>query len=591
MMRRTLHLAALSMVAAVLAGAPARADDSPLDTRVMIENFVADQATVRDFHSVPLSAQARDRMRRFLTGWQARIEAQRDGFASLSRPAQIDLLLLRNRVRTSLRRLETEAAREAEIAGLVPFADDVVKLEEARRRMESVSARDAAGVLSSIADAAKALTDRVKKPAKEKDPKEKDAEENADALHPSKHQAFRAARAVDRLTRTLKTWFEYRDGYEPEFGWWNRAPHKAAKTALDEYAKHLRETVAGVKKEGGDLFGDPIGREALTAAIREESMPYGPDELLAIAEREMDWCRARAKELTEKLPGDDWKALLAHVKSLHAEPGEMDDLVARQSKEAIEFVESRELLTVPPLCKEAWYLDMISSKGQKTLPYAAYSGQRMHVAYATEDMSHSDKLMSMRGNNEHFSRIVTPHELIPGHHLQLFVADRANAQRQAFRTPFFVEGWALYWEMRLWDLDWPRGPEDRVGMLFWRKHRCARIVVTIKFHLGEMEPSEMVDYLVDVVGHEKSAAESEVRRYISGGYGPLYQCAYMIGGQQIRALHRELVESGRMTERTFHDRVLEQNSIPVEFVRAALSDAPLSLNHETKWRFYGDLGK
>ena len=58
------------------------------------------------------------------------------------------------------------------------------------------------------------------------------------------------------------------------------------------------------------------------------------------------------------------------------------------------------------------------------------------------------------------------------------------------------------------ELGWPRGPEDKVGMLFWRMHRCARIVVTIKFHLGDMEPQEMVDYLVDVVGHERSATSA-----------------------------------------------------------------------------------
>ena len=146
MIRRTLHLVTVSMVTALLAGVPAtpaRADDSPLDTRVMIENFTADEATVRDFHSVPLSPQARERMRGLLTGWRARIEAERDGFASLSRSQQIDLLLLRNRIRASLRRLETEAAREADIAKLVPFAADIVNLEEQRRRMESVTARDA----------------------------------------------------------------------------------------------------------------------------------------------------------------------------------------------------------------------------------------------------------------------------------------------------------------------------------------------------------------------------------------------------------------------------------------------------------------
>ena len=53
------------------------------------------------------------------------------------------------------------------------------------------------------------------------------------------------------------------------------------------------------------------------------------------------------------------------------------------------------------------------------------------------------------------------------------MADRYRAYREPFTTPFSVEGWALYWELLLWDLDFPRSPEDRVGMLVWPyTHAC-----------------------------------------------------------------------------------------------------------------------
>jgi uncharacterized protein (DUF885 family) len=218
---------------------------------------------------------------------------------------------------------------------------------------------------------------------------------------------------------------------------------------------------------------------------------------------------------------------------------------------------------------------MIDEGVQKTLPCAAYGGQEMLVAYPTRSMDNDAKLQSMRGNNEHFSRIVTPHELVPGHHLQGYMEDRWATQRRFGGTPFLTEGWALYWELRMWDLGWARGPEDRLGMLFWRAHRAARIIVSLKFHLGEMKPQEMIDFLVDRVGHEKDGATSEVRRYIGGGYGPLYQCAYLCGGLQLLALHADVVGGGRLSERQFHDAVLQQSNIPVALIRAALTDAPL----------------
>jgi len=94
----------------------------------------------------------------------------------------------------------------------------------------------------------------------------------------------------------------------------------------------------------------------------------------------------------------------------------------------------------------------------------------------------------------------------------------------------------------------------------------------------------MITFLVDRAGLEPDGATGEVRRWIDGGYGPLYQCAYMTGGLQVRALRREV--GNRMTERAFHDAVLEQNSIPIELIRAAMiDDVPLSREFKAGWRF------
>ena len=78
-------------------------------------------------------------------------------------------------------------------------------------------------------------------------------------------------------------------------------------------------------------------------------------------------------------------------------------------------------------------------------------------------MDHADKLMSMRGNNIHFSRATVHHELIPGHHLQGFMTARYSPHRRVFGTPFWTEGWSLYWEMLLWDTGFPKTPENRVA--------------------------------------------------------------------------------------------------------------------------------
>ena len=197
--------------------------------------------------------------------------------------------------------------------------------------------------------------------------------------------------------------------------------------------------------------------------------------------------------------------------------------------------------------------------------------------------------MSMRGNGIHVSRATVQHELIPGHHLKGFMSDRSNVHRNLFSTPFMGEGWALYWELLLWDHGFPRSPEDRVGMLWWRMHRAARIIFSLNFHLGRWTPEQCIDFLVNRVGHERFTATGEVRRSFAGNYSPLYQVAYMMGGLQIRSLYKELVETKKMTPKQFHDAILKANSMPIEMLRALMTSQPLTRDYRAQWKYYGDV--
>jgi uncharacterized protein (DUF885 family) len=123
-------------------------------------------------------------------------------------------------------------------------------------------------------------------------------------------------------------------------------------------------------------------------------------------------------------------------------------------------------------------------------------------------------------------------------------------------------------------------------MLFWRMHRCARIIFSLNYHLGKWSPQQCIDFLVDRVGHEKANAEGEVRRSFVGGYSPLYQVAYLVGGLQLFSLKKELVDSGKMTLKQFHDTVIKENLIPVELLRATLTNQKLDRDFTTQWKFY-----
>jgi uncharacterized protein (DUF885 family) len=208
-------------------------------------------------------------------------------------------------------------------------------------------------------------------------------------------------------------------------------------------------------------------------------------------------------------------------------------------------------------------------------------------------MNTVQKIESMRGNNIPFSHATAFHEMIPGHNMQYYIAPRFAAVRGTpTGTSFWGEGWPVYWETLLYDMGFDDTPELRVGALFWRMHRCARIVFSMKFHLGQWSPQECIDYLVDKVGHERENATAEVRRSFAGSYGPLYQAAYLTGALQMRELRKEIVDSGAMTLKAFHDAVIRMGSMPIALVRLALGRQPLRPDMSLDWKCFGpDPGK
>jgi uncharacterized protein (DUF885 family) len=557
---RPMRTRPLVVLALLVAAGSAQAPD----LRDRIETLQADLRDLGRRYDVPMSSERRLRL---MARWQQERRAiDAMDFDALPHDARVDWVLLDNHVRRSLEDLQLEAARDAEIAELLPFTHLIVELAEGRRRRDELSARDAAARVSEIATGAvetrKRLTGAGARPLP--------------AALPA-----RAATRLAALRTVLQQWFQFRDGYDPQFSWWVRAPQQAADEALQSLYDALRAIVPPV--DDRTLVGDPVGEAALRRELAREWIPYDPAELVAIAEREFAWCDAETEAAAKAMGCRDWREALEKVKQRHRDPGQQPALIRELAEEAIAFLEQRDLITIPPLAKECWRMSMMSRDAQRTNPFFL-GGETIQVSFPTDAMAHIEKLQALRSNNEHFCRATVHHELIPGHWLQQYSQARYRTWREPFDTPFWIEGWALYWEMRLYDLGLAKSPEDKVGMLYWRKHRCARIVFSLNFHLGRWTGPQCVEYLIDRVGHERAAAEGEVRRSVGGLYPPLYQAAYMLGGLQLRALHGELVGPGRMTEKQFHDAVLRQNSIPIAAVRAALRSEPVG-KELPPWRF------
>jgi hypothetical protein len=555
------------------------------DLRTVVTRYTQDKAAIDRRYPVAGSQARTARMRALESGWQRRLPEV--DFDALNPEGQLDYIALRNRIDYDLATLALLEERGAQIAPLLPFFDDARLLAEARFDRKRADPQTTARTLDRIGKQARDLT----KTFAERKPG------SALRVGPREFSSVTALRAADQLQalrETLKDWNAFYDGYDPNYTWWARKPYADADAALQKYAETLKPPPAKDAPgaaQSSTIAGDPVLAKGLAADLAVEMIPYTPAELITIGEREFTWVEARLLEVSRRMGyGDDWKAALEYTKNRAPAPGEAPWAIFDIAAYEEDFIAKRHDITLAPLAREIWRLAMQTPERQLINPFFN-GGEVTRLSYPTDSMTLDERAMSMRGNSPHLNFPTVQHELVPGHHYQQFMNDRFNVHRQFLNdTPFWTEGWALYWELQLWDAaDFPRNDPDRIGMLFWRAHRAARIVFSMNYQLGRWTPQQCVDFLVDRVGHERANAEAEVRRTTQAP--PLYQAAYLLGALQLRSLYQELVTNGRMSGTEFHDGILIGGPMPIELVRARLTQQKLTRDFKSGWRFYDLAGR
>ncbi|KAH0279813.1 hypothetical protein KCU91_g1459, partial [Aureobasidium melanogenum] len=543
--------------------------------RAMIECVTADVLDIEQFYNITFSKTRINRLKDYYRDKLTELKTVE--FLFLNSEDRTDYILLEKYLHQQLGSLASLETSLEELKPIIePFASNLVELIERRQKVVPTTGRYAADVLSSVSeDVGKKLHAITCNISRTSDPA-------------ARFAAYRAVKCVEELRGALEECMLFYKGYDPDFTWWTSAPFREVIRQLKTFQEAATATLVKNSTDSStdDIVGQPVGRSGLLTDLDAQFIAYSAEELIEIANKEYAWCETEMIKASKALGyAQDWKAALEHVKNLYVEPGQQTRLVHELSEEAVAYVKRHDMVTVPTIAEECWRTFMMSPERQKVNPFFL-GGEALIVSYPTDTMSHADKLMSMRGNNRPMSRSTVFHELIPGHHLQMHMIARYRSYRSLFTTPFWIEGWAFYWEFVLWDRGFASTPEEKIGMLFWRMHRCARIIFSLKFHMNQMTPQECIDYLVDKVGHERATAEGEVRRSFNGDYNALYQAGYMLGALQIYALRKEMVENGDLSEKEFHDRILKEGEMPIEILRALMQDQRLRPGHKAAWKFY-----
>jgi prolyl oligopeptidase len=163
---------------------------------------------------------------------------------------------------------------------------------------------------------------------------------------------------------------------------------------------------------------------------------------------------------------------------------------------------------------------------------------------------------------------LTLHEAVPGHHLQVALAQEMSGQpwfRRQLGSTAFVEGWALYAERLGYEMGMYEDPMQEYGALGFEMWRACRLVVDAGMHAKNWTREQAIEFMMQNVPNSEVDIANEVDRYITD---PGQACAYKIGQLAILKLREEaeaqLKDMFRLPE--FHNVVLRNGAVPLDML-------------------------
>jgi uncharacterized protein (DUF885 family) len=217
----------------------------------------------------------------------------------------------------------------------------------------------------------------------------------------------------------------------------------------------------------------------------------------------------------------------------------------------------------------------------EVLPVPAYEEADSTIAYYREPAADGSRPGRYYVNTSapetrprYEAEVLAFHEAIPGHHLQIAIAQEREELprfRRHSGPTAFAEGWALYTERLCDEMGLYSGDLDRMGMLSYDAWRAARLVVDTGIHAYGWTRDDAIDYLSANTLLAANNVENEIDRYIAW---PGQALAYKLGQRELLDLRdqaRARMGAG-FRYPDFHDRVLENGAVPLSVLRGVIQD-------------------
>lgn len=283
----------------------------------------------------------------------------------------------------------------------------------------------------------------------------------------------------------------------------------------------------------------------------------------------------------EWMPGEDPpvddKALLAQLfgRVSRDRAQETAEFVADYKTLVVEserFLRERNLITLPdPLTlvtdqSPSFFVGQSVGGVYPAGPFAPEAKTLWFLPTPSGHASPAEKEAFFRDFNHHFNVMITPHEILPGHYLQLkWAARHPRKIRALFPDGIYVEGWGTFCERLLLDQGWG-GPLDRLAHLKKQLENIARTIVDIRVHCEGWERDDVLRFVQEEALQDEQFAANMWRRAITSSP---QLTSYFLGYREVFGLYEDLREhhGERFELKAFMDRMMALGPVPVRRYR------------------------
>jgi uncharacterized protein (DUF885 family) len=356
---------------------------------------------------------------------------------------------------------------------------------------------------------------------------------------------------------------------------------KHAIAALTAYGHWLEKDLLP-RSNGNFRIGKENFRQKLRFALDSD---LTPEQILAGAETELKATQQKMVEVATPLyrqyfpdqpvDGVDGKIIVRKVLDKLAETRANNDTIVDKAKgklaEATDFVREHKLLTLP--ADPIKVIVMPEFQRGVAIAYCDPAGpldKNGETFYAISptpaDWTPQRADSFFREYNNAMLNDLTVHEAMPGHYVQLSIANKVKKStlvRDLFNSGTFVEGWATYAEQFMADAGFG-GPETKMEQMKMRLRLIINSILDQKIHAGDMTEEQAMKLMMEEGYQEEGEAAGKWRRALLTS---TQLSTYFVGNMENNALARDLKAKTNGTDQQVHDEMLAHGSIATKYIR------------------------